>query len=106
MKWPVFILVAASLAAFGFQAKPKPTFAKNVQPMIKKNCFGCHSGPTAADKIDFAKIKTEADAKKQLTLLKNSMRQLQRAKMPPPGSVPQPTKAEIAAFSEWLKAQK
>ena len=94
-----------SVVLLGFQGKAKPTFVKNVQPMIKANCLSCHSGPNSPDKVDLFKIKNEADAKKNLAVLKKSLKEVKEGRMPPKG-MPRPTAAQIKLFEAWIKAQK
>ena len=106
MKRLVLPVLALSLFAVGFQSKSaKPTFAKDVQPLIKKNCLACHTGAYAADKVDLSKIKTEADAKKNLKLLKKAWSEVEAGKMPPKGA-PKPSAVHKKSFGTWIKAQK
>lgn len=97
-------LALVPVVALGFQGSAKPTFAKNVGPFLKKNCVSCHSGPYAADKVDFSKITTEAEAVRQLKLLKKSAGQVKNKSMPPKGSV-MPTDADRKAFTDWVSAK-
>jgi hypothetical protein len=97
-------LLAATIA-FGFQGKPAaPTYAKDVKPTLDRYCTGCHAGANAPDKVDFFKIKTEVDAKKNLKMLQKSFRKLSKGEMPPKG-MPKPTAAQRASFDKWLKAR-
>ncbi len=107
MKSLAIALLALSVFLVGFQSPKveKPTFAKNVQPTLKKFCVACHAGANAPDKIDFFAMKTEADAKKNLKVLKKALEEI-REKAMPPGEVPKPSMAEIKAFSDYLKSVK
>lgn len=106
MKRVVLAMIVLSAFAVGFQSKPaKPTYVKDVLPMIKKNCVGCHTGPNSPDKVDLAKIKTEADAKKNLAVLKKSLKEVKEGHMPPQG-MPKPASAQVKSFEAWVKAQK
>ncbi len=106
MKRVVVAMLVLSAFAVGFQTKPsKPTFVKDVQPLIKKSCLACHTGPNSPDKVDLAKIKTEADAKKNLAVLKKSLKEVKEGHMPPKG-MPKPAAAQVKAFEGWVKAQK
>lgn len=104
MKRLTLAMLLLSAFMVGFQGKAKPTFVKNVQPLIKANCVSCHSGPNAPDKVDLFKIKTEADAKKNLAMLKKSLKEVKEGHMPPKG-MPRPTAAQVKLFEAWVKAQ-
>lgn len=101
MRWLVLLtLIPISAVAFQGTAAPKPTYDKSVAPFLKKYCLSCHTGKFAADGVDFAKIKSKADAIKQRKLLQKGAKYLKAKKMPPKAS-PQPTAAEAKAFSDW-----
>lgn len=104
MKSVVVGMLVVSVVLVGFQGKAKPTFAKNVQPLIKANCLSCHSGPNSPDKVDLFKIKTESDAKKSLAVLKKSLKEVKEGHMPPKG-MPRPAAAQVKMFEAWVKAQ-
>lgn len=105
MRTIVVSFLLLSTAAFAFRGpSAKPTFAKDVKPTLQKYCVGCHAGPYAPDKVDLAKIKTEADAKKHLKMLQKGLHEVEENKMPPKGS-PKPTAAQLKAFKAWIKAQ-
>jgi len=105
MKFLACAALFAAALSFGFQGKPAaPSYAKDVKPTLDKYCTGCHAGANAPDKVDFFKIKTEADAKKNLKMLQKSFRKLSKGEMPPKG-MPKPTAAQRASFDKWLKAQ-
>jgi hypothetical protein len=37
---------------------PRPAYARDVMPILKKRCFGCHTGDgVAADELDFSQIQ-------------------------------------------------
>lgn len=106
MKRVVVAMLVLSAFAVGFQGKAsKPTFVKDVQPLFKKSCLACHTGPNSPDKVDLAKIKTEADAKKNLAMLKKSLKEVKEGHMPPKGA-PKPNSAHVKSFERWIKAQK
>jgi hypothetical protein len=108
MRRLAFALIAVSAVAVGYHSPTKaakPTYVKDVQPIMQKLCFRCHTGPNGADNIDLAKIKTNADAKKHLAVLKKGFKEMKELKMPPKGN-PQPTPAQMKSFEAWLKTQK
>jgi len=37
---------------------PRPEYARDVMPILKKRCFGCHTGDgVAADELDFSRVE-------------------------------------------------
>jgi uncharacterized membrane protein len=101
-------LILLSAVAFGVHGKPvaaKPDFAKDVKPVLVKYCVKCHAGPTAADQVDLQKIRTEADAKKALKVIKKCLSEMNKNAMPPQGNA-KPTAEKVKAFGAWVKAQK
>jgi len=108
MRRLAFALLAISAVAVGYHAPlkaTKPSYMKEVQPTMQKLCLRCHTGPNGAGKVDLAKIKSDADAKKNLAMLKKGFKEMKGLKMPPKGN-PQPTPAQMKAFEGWLKSQK
>lgn len=103
MRW-LTILALIPISAFAFQGgagAQKPTYDKSVAPFIKKYCVGCHAGPYAPDGVDYSKIKTKADAVKEIALLKKGVKYIQNKKMPPKTAL-QPKPAEVKAFTDWV----
>jgi hypothetical protein len=105
MKRLALAMVVLSTFAFGFQAKEKPTFTKNVFPTLRRSCLRCHTGPLSKGKADLSKIKTEADAKKYSKMLKTSWKEMQKGTMPPQGE--RPVKPEhMKLFGDFVKTLK
>ena len=83
---------------------PASKFHAHVTGFLKKHCIGCHTGPKGAANVDLAKIRTEAEAKKHIKVLRKAVGQINANRMPPKG-VPQPSADEIAKFKKWVKAR-
>lgn len=111
MRW-LTLLALVPIAAFAFQAKPKPapaarpSFANHVLPFIKKHCLDCHTGQYAEDGIDLSKIKTAKDAIDSLTMMKKAARQATSKQMPPKDYSKQPSDEARKSFAAWIAAQK
>lgn len=97
------------VVCFTVMAKPgpgaTPTYDKHVGPFLKKYCVSCHTGQYAGGGIDFSKVKTAADAKKALRVMKKAAKEVKGKIMPPKGST-MPTAAERKAFQDWIAGQK
>ena len=46
------------------ETPPKPSFAKDVQPVLTKYCLGCHGPEKQRANIRFDRYKADADALK------------------------------------------
>ncbi len=86
------------------QTKPKPKvvdFKKEVAPVIKKYCTGCHTGEYAPEGVVFPANMTEDWAKKNAKIMKKSAAEMKGKKMPPKDT-PQPTAAQSKAVQDWI----
>jgi cytochrome c5 len=104
MKRLACAVLALSAFAAAFPPPAKPSYTTDVLPTLRKKCFMCHTGPMAK-KVDLSAIKTDADAKKKLAVLKKSLKLMQAGQMPPKGGR-MATPDEIKAFAAWIKTQK
>ena len=112
-------LIAVALCALGFQSKPSPpatkkspaslTF-KDVQPIFRDNCVGCHSGKHAKAGIDLKSYQGVMDggedgpiikkgAPKQSLLVKALRGEKGVRKMPPGDKL---ADAKIAKIESWI----
>lgn len=102
MRWLALLaLIPFTAVAFQGGSASKPTYDKSVAPFIKNYCVSCHAGPYAPDGVDYSKIKSKADAVKELKLLQKGVKYVKSKAMPPKTSK-QPTAAEVKAFSAWV----
>lgn len=93
----------ASTVAAQDKAPKSPDFKKEVAPVVKKYCAGCHTGEYAPEGIAFPADMTEKWAKDNAKIMKKSASEINRKKMPPKDS-PQPKAAEKKAVTDWVKA--
>lgn len=100
----VLIWASAPSANAAPQTKPKPKaidFKKEVAPVIKKYCTGCHTGEYAPDGVAFPANMTEDWAKKNGKIMKKVASEMKGKKMPPKDT-PQPTAAQSKAVQDWI----
>ena len=108
----VGLATSFALVAFGaaVQSKPKskapaPTagsFAKDVAPLINKNCISCHQGKSAPAGLNLTKFKTEAAVKADLATWERVSRAIGSGSMPPSG-MPKPTQDQRKKAVEWIE---
>src|SRR5690242_3273700 len=92
-------LALYGLAAFGFQANPPASPARD---MVNKYCVGCHNqklktAGLALDGMDFAKVADSAETWEKVIV------KLRSRAMPPAG-MPRPDNATYDAVAEWLES--
>ena len=96
-----FIFLAPVLA---FGAPPDGTFQDSVQPMLAKNCYGCHNEKLTSGGLNLTAY-TSADAithdreKWEMVLSK-----LQAGEMPPKG-MPRPDGAQLKTVETWIQGE-
>lgn len=95
----IFCGVAAEARAF--EPVAAGAFDREIQPLLKKLCFECHTGDQAESGVAFEKY-TEANARaKDRAIWQKVLRQLQGKVMPPEGET-QPTDAERQQLMRWV----
>src|SRR3954447_10272636 len=105
-----FLCAAFVFALFAWPARAvEPTgaqkpFDAQIQPLLKKHCFACHSGEEPKGearldllKVDFADSETR-DAWQALA------RRVEAGEMPPKGK-PRPAAKEVTALVSWIGQQ-
>ena len=101
---PLAALVGLSASAQPQQKKPaSPSFERDVVPLVKKYCLGCHSAPKGAGDIQFSIEKTFAAALKSRVTWDMVAPAVQQKRMPPAGA-PQPTPAERERLGNTLES--
>jgi hypothetical protein len=93
----------AVLAGTPQPAAPPEFFEQTVRPLLKKHCFGCHSGAGAQAGVQLDRYLAAADIAKDSKTWRRVLRMLRGRKMPPSGSV-RPTEADTRAVIAWLDA--
>lgn len=111
MRFGLFVGIAflsmAVLIPVQAQKGPKaegPTYSKNIQPLLKKNCVSCHRAEAAYGGL---KLDTPEGVKKSVVAKqpdKSSLSQRMKGKgpvMPPAGKLKD---ADIKMVDEWIKS--
>ncbi|MHB8636838.1 MAG: DUF1592 domain-containing protein [Fimbriimonadaceae bacterium] len=86
---------------------PKPTepsFARDVQPVVAKYCFGCHAGASPAAGLDLAKAAHSLDFGRTLETWGKVASRLGEGTMPPKGR-PQPPAAVRQRIVDWVETK-
>jgi mono/diheme cytochrome c family protein len=88
----------------GVKAPAKPSFVRDVAPILAKYCIQCHGGKRPKGDMSLEQFKTDADALKQPKLWENVAANLRSGDMPPAGK-PKPSAAEMDRVLTWIDTQ-
>ena len=94
--------VAATLAATG--APAVDSFQAEVAPLLAKYCTSCHGPEKPKSGLNLAKYKDTNDVGADLKIWQGVLENVESDAMPPPDR-PQPTDAESALITKWIKAR-
>jgi mono/diheme cytochrome c family protein len=95
-------LVAPSTADPAKPASGEPTFAKDVQPLLAKYCYGCHGGAKPKVGLALDTHKDESFVLKYKDTWDQIVQNLRGGIMPPEGK-PKPSKEEVELLTTWIE---
>jgi hypothetical protein len=78
--------------------------AKDVQPFLQKFCIKCHGGKKVKGKVDFTKMKTDADLTAAFETWATAIDLLKEGEMPP-DAAKQPSAADMEVVFKWYQKQ-
>ncbi len=81
----------------------KPTFAKDVAPLVNQYCGKCHGDKKPKGGVVLTVFTDEASALKKRSVWEQVADNLRSGDMPPPGK-PRPSAAELDVLNAWLDA--
>lgn len=83
--------------------QPKPTFERNIAPLVKKYCGECHGAKDPLSGLALTQMTKHADFSANRDIWDRVAANLHAKTMPPQGS-PQPTDAERKLLVEWIES--
>ena len=97
------------LLAFGFgqalgQALGQAEFTRDIQPLLKQYCYGCHGNKRAKAEVNLEAFGTTPDFLREGRTWEKVHHMLRRREMPPEKK-PQPTEDERILLTEFIDAQ-
>jgi mono/diheme cytochrome c family protein len=97
--------VLAVLLVYGpaHAAPAKPTFAKDVAPLVNRYCGKCHGEKKPKGGVALTSFSDDASVLKKRSVWEQVADNLRSGDMPPPGK-PQPSDAELETINAWLDA--
>src|SRR5262249_15344971 len=78
-------------------------YSRDVQPLIEKFCFECHSGDAPEADLDLSKFKSTAKIHDSLKSWQKALEMLDSAQMPPK-KAKQPSDEERVHLRTWVRA--
>jgi mono/diheme cytochrome c family protein len=94
-RWLIFVVALTAHAA-----STAETYRTTVQPILARNCYGCHSDKLKTAGLSLEALRDPDAALKQPEVWEKVSSRLRSRQMPPAG-LPAPTPAEIGQVGEW-----
>ena len=88
-------------------AKPKVDFDKEIVPIVKASCLGCHNKDNAKHNVMFPDKMTLEDAKKNPKLWTKAAREIKNLQMPPKnsGTISDKERKKFVAWADFTFAK-
>ena len=97
------LAAACVLTAFG-QSVDVAGFNKNVQPIIKNNCTGCHNEALSSGNVNLAPFLNASTVSTQRGGWEKIIQKIRSGEMPPKG-IPRPAVAAVDAMVKQIQAE-
>src|SRR4051812_34506100 len=94
------ILYAAAPPA---SSDPAAVYKQSVQPVLAKNCYGCHNMQLKTANLDLPSLKDADSALQQNTVWEDVKDRLAKGTMPPKG-MPRPAAGEVSDVTAWIES--
>ena len=89
-------ILVGTLTGFG------QDYAQDVQPFLEKFCIECHGGKKVKGKVDFTKMKTDADRAAAFETWEVAVELMKDGEMPP-DAAKQPSAADLEIVFKWYQ---
>ena len=77
-------------------------YAQDVRPFLQTYCIECHGGKKVKGKVDFTKMKTDADLSAAFETWEAAIELLKEGEMPP-DAAKQPSAANLDVIYQWYQ---
>ena len=104
MRCPLLRLIVFILTVGLQRAGAERTFEEDIRPILERSCLKCHGGEKVKGSVDFATIRTEAEADMQFDLWQTVVEVVEAGEMPPQDS-PQLTSEDKKTIKDWHEAR-
>lgn len=108
--WPTKLLSGTALwLAIGALQQPAMAqsiieYEKDIQPLLSKYCYKCHSSEEPNGKLNLAGLRTKSDVDKAYESWGRAVQLIREEKMPP-SDEPAPTTTERELISSWYRSR-
>jgi len=79
-----------------------PSFTRDVQPFLSKNCYLCHNAKLSTAGLNLSAYTSEESAAQKPEVWDKVLEKLNAGKMPPAGR-PVPAKTDVANVTKWIE---
>jgi hypothetical protein len=104
MRWNCkYCVLAAALLLRGMAlaAVDTPGFEKNVKPILKNTCSGCHNSATMSGGVNLTPYMEASTVTEDRPSWDKILEKIESGEMPPKG-IPRPSQAQITAFTTFI----
>lgn len=95
------VLLALSLMV-GIEASASVSYENEVQPFLRRFCVECHGGEKVKGKVDFLKMRTDADRAAAFETWEAAIELMREGEMPP-DAARQPSAADLEKVYAWYQ---
>jgi hypothetical protein len=100
----LFGIAALLSVAPAFAAVDAQGFEKNVKPILKNTCSGCHSAAVMSGGVNLFPYMDAATVTEDRAAWDKILQKVESGEMPPKG-IPRPPQPQISAFTSYLHAE-
>jgi hypothetical protein len=100
----VRIVFLLSVPVIGLAAPPSASFENSVQPLLAKNCYGCHNEKLQSGGLNLKSYTTSESVTQNRERWETILRRLEAGEMPPKG-LPRPDAGELKTATSWIQSE-
>jgi hypothetical protein len=97
-------LLALLSAGVGFAAVDSAGFDKNVKPILKNTCSGCHNASVMSGGVNLTPYMEAATVTEDRVSWEKIVQKIESGEMPPKG-VPRPAQAQVKALTDFVHGE-
>ena len=101
LKYGLLVLISAGA---GFAAADTTGFDKNVRPILKSTCSGCHNATVMSGGVNLTPYMEAATVGEDRVSWEKIVQKIESGEMPPKG-VPRPSQAQMKALTDFVHAE-
>lgn len=98
-----FVLACLTGSTWAGSADTAPSFEKEVRPILRENCIGCHNPQKKKGNLDLSRFETAKAALSDELVWQNVAARIREGDMPPKKAARKPTDDERRMVLSWIQ---